>query len=170
MDNSVEIVEKPKVPVVDKPRAPLDTPPAPPVPQPEPEQIRMPAPPVEPVREDPVPPTPPVAEEAPWRLAGEVLNTYLIVERGDEILLIDKHAAHERILFEKLKANQEKISSQMLLSPVSVRLSPAAAAEMAQPPRNSRYMGSIAVTVPITNASASIPPRIVETQEQIASK
>ncbi len=65
-----------------------------------------------------------------WRMVGELYNAYIIVEQGDNAFLIDKHAAHERILFEKLKANQEKISSQALLSPISVRLSPAAAGEL----------------------------------------
>ena len=69
--------------------------------------------------------------EAPkWRMVGELYNTYIIVEEGEDAFLIDKHAAHERILFEKLKANQEKISSQVLLSPVSIRLSPASAGEL----------------------------------------
>ena len=60
----------------------------------------------------------------PWRLVGELYRTYVIVEQGEEAFLIDKHAAHERILFEKLKANQEKISSQALLAPLPCRLSP----------------------------------------------
>ena len=68
--------------------------------------------------------------EIPWRMVGELYNSYIIVEQGEEAFLIDKHAAHERILFEKLKANQEVISSQMLLSPVPVRLSAEAAAEL----------------------------------------
>ena len=68
--------------------------------------------------------------EIEWRMVGELYNSYIIVEQGDEAFLIDKHAAHERILFEKLKANQEKISSQSLLTPISVRLSPAAAGEL----------------------------------------
>ena len=63
-------------------------------------------------------------------MVGELYNSYIIVEQGDEAFLIDKHAAHERILFEKLKAHQEKISSQSLLTPISVRLSPAAAGEL----------------------------------------
>ncbi len=66
----------------------------------------------------------------PWRMVGELYRSYILVEQGEDAFLIDKHAAHERILFEKLKANQEKISAQVLLSPVSVRLSPAAAAEL----------------------------------------
>ena len=68
--------------------------------------------------------------EIQWRMVGELYNAYIIVEQGDNAFLIDKHAAHERILFEKLKANQEKISAQALLTPVPVRLSPAAAAEL----------------------------------------
>ena len=68
--------------------------------------------------------------EREWRMVGELYNSYIIVEQGEEAYLIDKHAAHERILFEKLKADQEKISSQALLTPIPVRLSPAAAAEL----------------------------------------
>jgi len=65
-----------------------------------------------------------------WRMVGELYHSYIIVEEGDDAFLIDKHAAHERILFEKLKANQEKISSQALLQPIPVRLSPSACAEL----------------------------------------
>ena len=72
----------------------------------------------------------PMPEEIPWRLVGELYNSYIIVEQGEEAFLIDKHAAHERILFEKLKANQEAISAQALLQPIAVRLSPAAVAEL----------------------------------------
>ena len=68
--------------------------------------------------------------EIPWRMVGELYNSYILVEQGEEAFLIDKHAAHERILFEKLKANQEAISSQSLLQPLSVRLNPTAAAEL----------------------------------------
>ena len=65
-----------------------------------------------------------------WRMVGELYRTYILVEEGDNAFLIDKHAAHERILFEKLKANQESISGQTLLQPVPVQLSPAAAGEL----------------------------------------
>ena len=65
-----------------------------------------------------------------WRMVGELYRTYILVEEGNNAFLIDKHAAHERILFEKLKANQESISGQTLLQPVPVRLSPAAAGEL----------------------------------------
>ena len=64
----------------------------------------------------------PMQEAAPWRLVGELYRSYIIVEQGDDAFLIDKHAAHERILFEKLKANQETISAQALLTPIPCRL------------------------------------------------
>ena len=72
----------------------------------------------------------PMPEEIPWRLVGELYRSYILVEQGDDAFLIDKHAAHERILFEKLKANQEAISSQALLAPIPVNLNPTAAAEL----------------------------------------
>ena len=72
----------------------------------------------------------PMPEEIPWRMVGELYNSYILVEQGEDAYLIDKHAAHERILFEKLKANQEAISSQTLLAPIPVRLGPSAVAEL----------------------------------------
>ena len=72
----------------------------------------------------------PMPEEIQWRMVGELYNSYIIVEEGENAFLIDKHAAHERILFEKLKANQERISSQTLLTPIPVRLNAEAAAEL----------------------------------------
>ena len=72
----------------------------------------------------------PMPQEIPWRLVGELYRSYVIVEQGEEAFLIDKHAAHERILFEKLKANQEAISSQALLTPLPCRLNPEACAEL----------------------------------------
>ena len=72
----------------------------------------------------------PMPAEAPWRLVGELYRTYVLVEQDDNAFLIDKHAAHERILFEKLKANPEAISSQSLLTPIPCRLSPEGAGEL----------------------------------------
>ncbi len=71
---------------------------------------------------------PTMSVDIPWRFVGELYNSYIIVEQGEEAYLIDKHAAHERILFEKLKANQEAISSQTLLTPVAHRLGAESAA------------------------------------------
>ncbi len=63
-------------------------------------------------------------QEVPWRMAGEVLNTYIIVERGDEVYFIDKHAAHERMNFDRLKAMRHKPMQQLLLAPVLVHPAP----------------------------------------------
>ena len=109
------------IPKPEKPKAPIPAAPAevdahigPALqPEPEPEQTELPMP-----------------GEIPWRMVGELYHSYIIVEQGEEAFLIDKHAAHERILFEKLKANQEGISSQALLSPVSCRLRPEGVAEL----------------------------------------
>jgi len=60
---------------------------------------------------------------APWRYTGEVLKTYIIAEDGDDVYLIDKHAAHERINFDRLKANAEPIMPQELLTGMAVDLS-----------------------------------------------
>ena len=91
---------------------------------------------IEPVQKKPVPAavqkpaTPPpveeplqqegslLKEELVFRIVGEILNTYIIVEQGDSMLLIDKHAAHERILFEKLRRSTEPVMAQLLLQPV----------------------------------------------------
>ncbi len=83
-----------------------------PMPEPEPEQqaIEM--------------PDAPAREEAPWRIAGEVLKTYIICEDGDgAVWLIDKHAAHERVRFDALKASPVPPMEQQLLTPAAVTLS-----------------------------------------------
>ena len=64
----------------------------------------------------------PLPEEAPWRMAGEVLNTYIIVEQGETVYFIDKHAAHERMNFDRMKAEGYDPMAQTLLAPVTCRL------------------------------------------------
>jgi DNA mismatch repair protein MutL len=68
-----------------------------------------------------------VVEEATpsleFRIIGEAFKTYIFVELENKMLMIDKHAAHERILFEKFKSQQTSFQ-QMLLVPVTVTLSP----------------------------------------------
>ena len=115
------------------------TPPPPPaVPEERPEPVR------EPVQEtvslpEQVTMEPP--REAPWRIAGEVLRTYIICEDEQEnVWLIDKHAAHERVRFDALKAATEPIMSQTLLEPMAVELSPEdCAAVLEQLPLLERY-------------------------------
>ncbi len=65
----------------------------------------------------------PAPQSEPLRLVGEVFRTYIITERAGELCLIDKHAAHERILFEKLSKDYGNVPAQMLLVPVQVNLS-----------------------------------------------
>ena len=120
---TVKSMEKPAhMPLRDSIVLPVTLPPLPEKPvappvvaqaQPEPEQTVLPMP-----------------QEIPWRMVGELYNSYILVEQGEEAFLIDKHAAHERILFEKLKANQEAISAQALLIPIPCRLSPEGCAEL----------------------------------------
>lgn len=137
-------VEKPVQPVSSRPPEFFDperrkTTPAPvpapaPVPVPQPVAKETPAP----MREDPAIeavalPLPVEAsepeqitiapeEKAPWRFAGEVLKTYIIAEDGDDVWLIDKHAAHERINFDRMKANTEPVMRQQLLASIAVDL------------------------------------------------
>ena len=62
-----------------------------------------------------------------YRIVGEVFHSYVIMETGDKMLLIDKHAAHERILFEQLKAGLKTVEvvSQLLMLPVDVMMTSA---------------------------------------------
>ena len=116
---TVKAMEQPKLPLRDTIHIPTILPSLPEKPvsvlevQPEPEQATLPMP-----------------QEIPWRMVGELYRSYILVEQGEEAFLIDKHAAHERILFEKLKANQEAISAQTLLTPIPCRLSPEGCAEL----------------------------------------
>ena len=117
------VAEQRSLPIRESVTVPAVTPPVKKEPAPAP--VPVPAPTVEP---EPQQQALAMPEVIPWRLVGELYNTYLLVEQGEEAFLIDKHAAHERILFEKLKANQESISGQMLLKPVPCSLSPDAVA------------------------------------------
>ena len=82
-------------------------PPPPPAPEPEPE----------PVQAAMVP-----EETPPWRIAGEVLDTYIVCEDAETVWLIDKHAAHERVNFDRLKAQNAPVMSQTLLTPLVAQL------------------------------------------------
>ena len=59
----------------------------------------------------------------PWRIIGECFSTYFLVEQDDALYLIDKHAAHERILFDKLRAQAGPVPAQTLAEPLVCRIS-----------------------------------------------
>ena len=59
-----------------------------------------------------------------YRLLGEAMNTYILVESGEQLILIDKHAAHERMNFDRLKAMDRTIMAQSLLEPLPLRTTP----------------------------------------------
>ena len=61
-------------------------------------------------------------EEQPEKFIGEAFGAYVILERRDSLVFVDKHAAHERLLYEKLKAQSGENDRQFLLAPVSVTL------------------------------------------------
>ena len=93
-----------------------------PEPKPEPKIEVRPEPKPEPVKEPEAQQALSVPEE-PFRIIGEALHTYIIVEQGEAVLFLDKHAAHERIRFEALKKEDHPIMAQLLLAPVSAELS-----------------------------------------------
>lgn len=96
-------------------------------PQPAPQKLSVsyaqaPAPQVEPAR--PVKAAAPTPEELPFRIIGVAFKTYILVECGETLLLIDQHAAHERLQYEKLMARaSEGTASQQLLAPIVIHLS-----------------------------------------------
>ena len=112
-----------RVPTVEEPKA---APVSAPVPQKAEEKAEVKA---EEKTEEKVAPTPQTLETtAPvvpfYRIVGEVFNSYVIVQVEEKMLIIDKHAAHERILFEQLKAGLAKVEivSQMLMLPIDVMM------------------------------------------------
>ena len=71
---------------------------------------------------EPAQETLPMPEAAPYRVVGEVLDTYIIIEQDDAVLFLDKHAAHERILFENLKKSHAPIMGQLLMVPITANV------------------------------------------------
>ena len=102
------VESKPKIEVIEKPApAPIPKP----APQAKPEPVPAPQP-------DPEP------EIEPWLIRGELFHTYIMVEQGDKVILIDKHAAHERANFDRLKAADYQPMVQELLAPITFTPSP----------------------------------------------
>jgi DNA mismatch repair protein MutL len=97
------------------------------------------------------------------RLIGQIAGTYLVAEGPDGLYLIDQHAAHERVLFEKLTSQKENsIDSQALLQPVSVDINPAAARLISeQLPILSKFGFSIEPFGPSTFLIRAIPTLLI---------
>ena len=79
-----------------------------------------------------------------YRIVGEVLNTYIVIEQNGELLFLDKHAAHERLLFEKLQATEQQIMGQQLMTPIPVEVSRQEAAALLE---NAELLEQFAFTV-----------------------
>jgi DNA mismatch repair protein MutL len=76
-------------------------------------------------KKQPIPePAQPQSEPKPWRMVGELFSTYIVVEQGEKAFLIDKHAAHERVWFDRLKADLGAPMSQLLLTPITMKPAP----------------------------------------------
>ncbi len=88
-----------------------------------PETSDLPQAPAQPVAapQEPAPlPTDPAAP--PYRYLGEAFETYILAQHGDELLFVDKHALHERVIYDRLRAGQGEADCQQLLTPLSVSL------------------------------------------------
>ncbi len=106
---------------VQKPAAPVRAPKPvdvvweePPAPKVEPKPAPAPV-----VQVSPSAPEPPKPEQESWKIVGELFRTYVLVEQGDKVLLVDKHAAHERMNFDRMKAEGYKPMMQTLLTPLT---------------------------------------------------
>ena len=62
--------------------------------------------------------------QEPFRFLGETMGVYILVEQADRLILIDKHAAHERILFDKMRLNEKPLMSQELMESVTFTTDP----------------------------------------------
>lgn len=85
----------------------------------------------------------PAEEKRQLRIVGQVFNTYIIAESDGEMLIIDQHAAHERLMYEKLKKDiaEKKVVSQSILVPVVVNLNPLEYAAYLEYAENIKEMG-----------------------------
>ncbi len=98
-----------------------------------------------------------------YRIVGEVFNAYVIVERGDKMLLIDKHAAHERIIFEQLKKSlhsEGERASQLLMLPLEVMMTSDEIQTLAEYRQEIEALGFELSTARYTASVSAIPEGI----------
>jgi len=128
-------------------KIPTATPAAKPAPLPKAaeEETSIPAP--APVEERVLPAEPEVTvlaeefKEEPFRIIGEALNLYILVEQGDKLIVIDKHAAHERLLFDKARLNEAPLPAQELLLSETLNTDPEAAALLTEKAELMEHLG-----------------------------
>ncbi len=117
--------------------------------------------------------------ESDYFIKGEIWKSYILVEKGDELIMIDKHAAHERILFEKIKKDQKSLSEQYLLVPEKISLSPERAdalegygSRLSDFGFDARLENGVAVikAVPSVIMADDVEPMLLEVLDLLASR
>ncbi len=99
-----------------------------------------------------------------YKIIGEAFNSYVFVELEDKMLMIDKHAAHERIIFEAMKRNMQKAdpTQQMMMFPIDIQLSPEEYAALGEHDDEIRSIGFDYSAEPYTLSVVGIPSQLTE--------
>lgn len=103
------------------------------------------------------------SEPLPYRLIGEAFYSYVFIEQGDKVLIIDKHAAHERIIFEELRQNlaSHQVTSQLMLVPLNIDMTPTELEALTEHKSEIEGIGfSFEIEPPHTLAVNGIPQQI----------
>ncbi len=106
-------------------------------------------------------------QKMPFRIIGEAMNTYIIAQRGNSLWLIDKHAAHERMNFDRMRAQEKETMVQPLLLPLVCRFSTEEASILEENGRFLEQLGFQVEDLGMGNvAIRQIPAQIDETQAE----
>ena len=106
-------------------------------------------------------------QKMPFRIIGEAMNTYIIAQRGNSLWLIDKHAAHERMNFDRMRAQEKETMVQPLLLPLVCRFSTEEASILEENGRLLEQLGFQVEDLGMGNvAIRQIPAQIDETQAE----
>ncbi len=98
----------------------------------------------------------------PMRILGEAFKTFIIAERGEDIIFIDKHAAHERYIYKQIKSQQTDLESQMLIEPINVHVSPSIYESVSENLSICRRLGLEVEPLPCSFLSISAVPAIAD--------
>ena len=110
----------------------------------------------------------PFYDDAPWEVQGQFADTFILVEYADRLLVIDQHAAHERVIYEELAAceGSAAVASQELLLPPLVELSAAEAGRVAEMLEILQTYGFRVETAGATTFRVMAVPEFVEAGEE----